>query len=134
MQLCHRPDEVVNPKLREFYTRLFECIQLSVISHGDWQLIEPIPAWDANWTWDNFVAFSWQEQGEQQLLVAVNYSPHQSQCHLRLPHLKLRDCSYQLNDLMRSTNYVLDGHSLLSPGLYLDIPGWGYHVFEIREI
>jgi len=32
---------------------------------------------------------------------------------------------------MGEAAYDRDGESLLSPGLYLDIPGWGFHLFEI---
>jgi len=134
VQLCRRPEEIGNPKLRKFYARLMECIRLPAIRHGEWQLIEPTPAWDANWTWDNFVVFSWQESEGQHLLVAVNYSPQQSQCLIPLPHLESHDCTYQLTDLMGSSKYIQDSDSLIAPGLYLDIPKWGYHVFEIHEV
>ena len=133
MQLCRCPEEIGNPMLRQFYTRLLECIRLPVIHHGDWQFIDPTPAWDANLTWDNFVAYSWQEPSGQRLLVAVNYSPNRCQCYLRFSHLELSDCSYQLKDHMGSTNYIQEGKNLLATGLYLDVPKWGYHVFEILE-
>jgi hypothetical protein len=134
VQICRRPEEVGNPLLREFYTRLLECIRLPVVQIGEWQLIEPKPAWEPNWTWDNCVAFSWQESAGQQLLVAVNYSPHQSQCYLPLPHLASSHWTYQFTDLMGSSKFIQDGNSLVSPGLYMDISKWGYHVFEIHKL
>jgi len=29
--------------------------------------------------------------------------------------------------------YERDGQDLLSRGLFLDLPAWGYHVFEVSE-
>ena len=34
---------------------------------------------------------------------------------------------------MGSVSYDRDGYQLLSPGLYLDTPAWGYHVFELTK-
>jgi hypothetical protein len=38
----------------------------------------------------------------------------------------------RLVDVMGSAIYDREGNDLLSHGLYLDLPGWGYHVFELR--
>ena len=32
---------------------------------------------------------------------------------------------------MGSARYDRDGNDLVSRGLYLDLPPWGYHVFEV---
>jgi len=40
----------------------------------------------------------------------------------------------RLQDLMSSAVYQRDGDELLSRGLYLDLPPWGYHVFELSLI
>ena len=47
------------------------------------------PAWDGNWTWDCFIALSWQAPGGERLLVAVNYAGNQGQCYVRLPFPEL---------------------------------------------
>ena len=31
-----------------------------VVRDGQWQLLECVPAWEGNWTWDCFLAFAWQ--------------------------------------------------------------------------
>jgi hypothetical protein len=36
-----------------------------------------------------------------------------------------------LKDFMSTACYERDGDDLLSRGLYLDVPAWGYHVFEV---
>ena len=34
---------------------------------------------------------------------------------------------------MSSAVYDRDGDDLLARGLYLDMPAWGYHVFEVSR-
>ena len=41
---------------------------------GEWRLLECVPAWDGNWTWDCFIAFAWQRGDGERRLVAVNYA------------------------------------------------------------
>jgi hypothetical protein len=35
---------------------------------------------------------------------------------------------------MGSASYRWEGDPLLFPGLYLDMPEWGYHVFEVVPV
>jgi hypothetical protein len=37
----------------------------------------------------------------------------------------------RLKDLMGPASYDRDGSELVSHGLYLDVPAWSYHVFEM---
>ena len=61
----------------------------------------------------------------------MNYAEHQGQCYVRLPFQDVRGQVIRLNDLMDSTSYHRECDPLLFPGLYLDMPEWGYHVFEV---
>jgi hypothetical protein len=61
----------------------------------------------------------------------VNYAQHQSQCYLRLLFPEWGKASLHLNDLLSPASYARDGDDLLQRGLYLDLPAWGYHVFEV---
>jgi hypothetical protein len=67
-------------------------------------------------------------------VVVVNYAPTDGQCHLRLPFPELARRRVALSDLTGSAAYDREGSSLISPGLYLDMPGWGYHVFALEEL
>jgi len=40
---------------------------------------------------------------------------------------------YQLKSLMGSESYERSRDSLVSPGLYLDLPEWGYGVFKLIQ-
>jgi hypothetical protein len=132
--LGRRPAEPVDSALREFYSRLTNCVHLPETRVGEWRLLEAEPAWDGNWTRDCFIAFSWQKPGSSPLLVVVNYAPNQSQSYVRLPFDQIRGQKVRMHDLMGSAMYQRDSKDLLSRGLYLDLPPWGYHVFKVETV
>jgi hypothetical protein len=129
--LCRAPGEEVNGPLKRFYERLLEVLRRRALRQGQWQPLECVPAWDGNASSDAFIASAWQDSGGERLLVAVNYAGHPSQCYVRLPFPDLGSSRWQLDDLLGEVHYERDGRDLASPGLYLDLPPWGYHVFEM---
>jgi hypothetical protein len=129
--LVRAPIEPVDAALGQFYDGLLAVLRRSAIRDGQWRLLECAPAWDGNWTWDCFLAWLSKGQDGQRLLVAVNYAGNQSQCYARLPLPDLNGRSVQLKDVMGAASYERDGSDLLARGLYLDVPPWGHHVFEM---
>jgi len=130
--LGRAPDEAVDKDLGRFYERLLEVLRRSVVRIGPWHLVESAPAWEGNGTSDGFVAFAWQGSNGERLVVAVNYAPNQSQCYLRLPFTDLAGRQWRLQDLMGTATYEREGNDLQARGLYLDLPSWRYHVFELK--
>jgi hypothetical protein len=130
VHLGRGPAEPTDSDLRGFYDRLLRCLRHPGFQ-GDWQLLECSPAWEGNWTWDCFISFAWRAQNQPPLIVVVNYAPNQSQCYLQLPFDQLKDKAVRLRDLMGSAVYERSGDEIRSRGLYLDLPAWGYHVFEL---
>ena len=129
--LVRAPKEPTDEGLHQFYERLLAVLRHPSVRDGQWQLLECLPAWEGNGTSDNFMAWSWQERDGQRRLIAVNFSGQQGQCYVRLPFADLAGHTVQLKDQMGSASYERDGDDLLSRGLYLDLPAWGYHVFEV---
>ena len=70
----------------------------------------------------------------QRLIVAVNYAGNQSQCYVRLPFPDLAGRAVRLRDLTGPATYDREGGDVVSRGLYLDLPAWGYHVFELTAL
>jgi hypothetical protein len=132
--LSRGPCEPVDPKVREFYRRLLVVLREPMVRNGRWQLLECVPAWDANGTADCFVAQAWHGTGSARLLVAVNYAPHQSQCRVRLPFVDLTGGQWHLQDQMSSALYDRDGNDLQSPGLFLDMSPWQTAVYSLTRI
>jgi hypothetical protein len=129
--LVRAPQEPVDARLEEFYERLLVVLRSAVVRDGEWQLLDCTPAWDGNWTWDCFIAWCWRAPDGQRRLIAVNYAANQSQCYVRLPFSDLTGRTVRLVDTMSSVRYERGGDEVASRGLYLDLPPWGYHVFEL---
>jgi hypothetical protein len=133
MHIGRGPAECPDPHVAAFYVRLLECLREPAPRNGDWQLLECRSAWDGNSTSDCFVVFAWTGQDGSRWLVAVNYSDHPSQCYVALPWADLHSSRWTLSDRMGSAVYDREGWDLRTRGLYLDMPAWFYHVFDVRR-
>jgi hypothetical protein len=131
--LVRAPMEAVDGALERFYGKLRTVLAQPALRDGQWRLLECTQAWDGNGTWDGFIAWSWEIPGGPRRLVAVNYAGTQGQCYVRLPFPDLDGGSVWLRDLMSPASYDRNGTELLARGLYLDMPPWGYHVFEVTR-
>ena len=120
-------------QLEQFYDRLLAVLRQPVVRHGQWQLLECVPAWEGNWTWDCFIAFAWNGPGGERLLVAVNYAPNHSQCYVRLPFADLGNNPWRLAEVLGDATYNREGNDLLARGLYLDVPPWQASVFSLTK-
>jgi hypothetical protein len=131
--LGRAPQEPVDAELKAFYERLLAVLRHPAVRQGQWQLLECMPAWEGNWSWDCFLAYAWQGPGGERLLVTVNYAPNQSQCNVRLPFNDLGGGTWQLKDLFGDAAYAWNGSDLQSRGLYLDEPPWRASVFAMTR-
>ena len=61
----------------------------------------------------------------------MNYAGYHGQCYVRLPFADLTGRRVRLTDALGPARYDRDGTELVAPGLYLDLPAWGYHAFEL---
>ncbi len=129
--LVRAPAEPADERLQEFYDGLLDVLRQPQVRDGRWRLLDCAPAWEGNWTWDCFLAFAWEKAAGDRLLVTVNYAPQTSQCYVRLPFPELAGRTVRLKDMMGAAEYERAGVDLLSGGLYLDLPPWGYHVFTL---
>jgi hypothetical protein len=73
----------------------------------------------------------WTGTTGERRVVAVNYAANQSQCYVRLPAFGGRGVTFR--DVTGPSAFERDGHDLDARGLYLDVPPWGYHVFEVTS-
>jgi alpha amylase-like protein len=129
--LVRAPVEPVDEALRRFYEALLTVLRDATVRDGEWRLLECAPAWDGNGTSDGFICFGWRGPDGRRVLVTVNYASNQGQCYVRLPFDELRGKSVRLRDRMSAAAYDRGGDDLLARGLYLDLPSFGHHVFEV---
>jgi len=131
VHLCRGPLEPPDPDLAGYYDRLLACLRRPEAREGQWQLLDSTPAWDGNWTSDSTICFAWHGPAQTSLIVTVNFAPHQSQCYLHIPFPEIQGKALRFRDLMGPAWYDRHGDEILSRGLYLDLPPWGYHIFEL---
>lgn len=134
MQLGRRPAEAPDARLAGFHERLLTCLQRCDVREGRWQLLECRPAWDGNPTAGQFLAFLWEHDRGERLLVCVNYGHTQGQCNVALPRPWLAGRTWQLRDVFDDTSYERNGDELLRRGLYVDLPPWGRHAFDLSAL
>jgi hypothetical protein len=132
--LVRAPVEPLDRALQQFYDSLLAVLRQATVRDGEWRLLECTPAWNGNWTSDCFIAWSWRGSDGQRRLIAVNYAGNQSQCYVHPPFPELSGGVIRLKDLAGPATYDRDGSELVSRGLYLDLPAWGYHVFEVMTL
>jgi len=128
VQLGRRGAEPFDFVVQAHYARLLSALSDPVFHQGAWLLLEPRPAGDSGAR--RFIAHHWS-LGDTRRLVVVNYSPNQAQCFVPLEWPALAGTSWQLRDLLSDASYERPGADLLAPGLYLDMPPFSYHLFDV---
>ena len=125
------PEETPNLLTETFYANLFTLLKRPLFHEGEWQLLKTFPAWNDNLTCQNFIAFAWCHQ-DAKILAIINYSSFQGQSLVRVPFIDLEGHALYLKELIHDETYQRDGTELNQRGLYVDLPGWGTHLFELR--
>jgi len=120
-----------NPNVitESFYAQLLSLLKRPLFHEGRWQLLDSLPAWDNNPTSYNFIAFSWEYQ-ESKVVAIVNYSSFGGQALIRFPFDEIVEQKVLLKEIFKEDTYQRDGTELTQRGLYVDLPGWGYHLFQ----
>jgi hypothetical protein len=133
IQLVRRPEESVSEQTKHFYQRLLSTINNPVFRRGDWILLSVRPAWHENYTWQNFLVFWWQEKDNGARMVVVNYAPHSGQCYVEVPVERVNGTALEFKDAMSDATFVRDRGGLVTRGMYFDLPGYGFHIFEVLK-
>lgn len=131
MQVSRRPDEPADAAVVAFYERVLSALRRPEVRGGTWRLHDCRAAWDGNATWRNFIVFSWTGDGGQHLLACVNYGAVPGQCYAAIDIEELRGRKCALADLVGDAVYARD--DLPRHGLYLDMPAWGCHLFQVQQ-
>ncbi len=124
--LGRRPFETVDSELQAFYHTLIKAASLEGLRNGNWQLCERT-GWPNNASYQNLVAWCWRSAQEQHLIV-INLSDSGAQGRVLLPWGELKGKSWQMTDLFTAQRYERSGDEMCAPGLYVDLPPWGFHI------
>lgn len=131
VHLKRTPCEEAEPEIEALYRKLLPVCHSNVATLGTWELLSCSSAWEGNPTSSNFVGYLLEHQGKS-LLTIVNYADHQGQCYLLLPPREWLRGEIVLQDHLSETRYSRGAHELAAKGLYLDMPAWGAHLFEVE--
>lgn len=131
IHLGRRAEESPDPLMRDFYGRLLPVLRKPELREGAWRLLEQTPAWAENPTWQNYIAYEWRGGDRQQMWVVVNFGATAGQCYVHFDDDSLRGVPFLLRDQMSRAWYQRDGSELADKGLYVDLPAWGYYVFDV---
>lgn len=131
VQLARRPAEEPVAGLDDFYRRLLGALRHPAFHKGQWQLLEAQPGWVGNPTSRNILAHRWHLE-DHAWVVAANLSQASAQCFvpLDLPHLA--GSEWILHDHLTGQVYMRSGDDMVDRGLYVDLPAYGAHLFELR--
>ncbi len=129
--LGRRPDEPVDEELLGFYVRLLEIANRPVFRYGEWILCERT-GWPDNASFQNVVAWSWRTC-EERYLIAVNLSAYPVQARITVPWTDVAGKNWRLTDMLANTSYERNGNEMLTPGLYVELGPWGYHLFRCEQ-
>jgi hypothetical protein len=133
MQLRRRALEPTDERLRAFYERLLAIVARPVAHEGHWAAWPCREAWPGNPTHDQLIVMT-LALGDARLLVAVNYGPRRAQGKVTIGLSELAGRAWVLDELMDDARYERAGDALVNDGLYLDLPAWGCHVFDLRPV
>ncbi|TQS43375.1 alpha-amylase family glycosyl hydrolase [Cryptosporangium phraense] len=125
--LSRRPDEPPSESLRGFYAGLLAAVD----RRGEWQLLA-CEGWPDNPSAEQLLAWSWTASDVRQLVV-VNYADAPAQGRVRPAWGDLAGTSWTLRERLSDTEYVRDGDTLTSDGLYVALPGWGFHWLTVSR-
>jgi hypothetical protein len=130
--LRRRPKELMDCSLKGFYIKLLEITAQKVFHLGTWQKCECC-GWPDNPEYRNLLAWLWRYESEY-FLVAINYCGSDSHGKVILNLEELEGYQCLLEDLLSGERYERDGTEMTSPGLYVGLKPWGFHLFRIRKL
>ena len=131
VQLGRRPTEPEDNSVLLHYKGLLRAISADVLHDGEWKLLNPHHVSDDNLSHRNIIAYQWLD-GNERRIVVINLSAGRSQCYLRLDLPVTEGLPWTLRDQLSDIRYIRDGDRLANPGLYLDMPAYGHHLFQAQ--
>ena len=130
--LGRAPQEPIDEALGAFYRGLLTALRHHVFKEGDWVLCDRT-GWPDNASFENLVCWAWVGDNERYVIV-VNLSGGRVQARVRIPWDDIHGQILKLEDALSGAVFDRSGDEMGGEGLYVDLPGWGYHFLECRRM
>ncbi|MDQ1040257.1 hypothetical protein QFZ75_006673 [Streptomyces sp. V3I8] len=130
--LDRRPEETPDEDLRAFHEGLLAAVHRSGMRTGQWRLLD-CEGWPDNDSHRDLLAWCWSG-GAGRFLTVVNLSGHPAQARIRLPWSDLGTGDLTVTGLLDGARHLRPGAELGGPGLFVDLPAWGTHVFALGPV
>ncbi|KKN48105.1 hypothetical protein LCGC14_0656370 [marine sediment metagenome] len=132
VQLGKRQIEEENLDLLKFYSHLLQIIPGKDLENGDWSLcsVNSVELEDRSFT--NIISYLWWSDNIYRLTV-VNFSSEIAKAHIVISQLNYGSSDWLFTDLITGKNYNYNGVNLDKFGLYVKLPAWGGHIFDIKK-
>ena len=128
VQMGRDPQESVSICIREFYNKLLNITKDKIFTYGNWQLLNALPSWEENSSYNNLLVWNWTYKEENRLIV-VNYSDQISQGRIKLD-LKGYGENLQLVDLLNDMIYIRSYEEIYHMGLFIELKSYHSHIFS----
>jgi 1,4-alpha-glucan branching enzyme len=126
--LDRRAGEPTDPQRQRFYRQLVK-LSANAKPEADWQL-GTTEGWPDNDSAENILAWS-ATTASGRFITAVNFSPMPSQGRIQWPWPEDNASSLHLVDSIENNEFKRSGSELLEQGLFVDLPPWKSHVFQV---
>jgi hypothetical protein len=122
------PDEEVDADLAEFYRSFLPLLSDPAFRTGTWRLCDR-SGWPGDDRYRDLVTWCWD--GSSRWLVVVNLGGNDVAGLVHTPWDDLRAQECALVDATNDLRFVRSGDDLVD-GLFVQLPGWGWHLFHVE--
>jgi hypothetical protein len=131
--LGRRPDGPRDEAVAKLYETVLTATDDEAFRRGQAIRIDPQSAWPGNLSHEAILARLWTGPHRQLRLAVANLAPDPAQGYVPLPLAEFGGRMVRLQDQLSDIVYERLGDDLLAAGLYLDLPGYGCHLFRITR-
>jgi hypothetical protein len=133
VQLGRRTREAPSKSLTDFHKRLMAVRSSGAFLNGRFRLLK-CRGWSDNQTHEQLVAWLRESDAGDRWVVIVNMARHASQARIPLPWHDLVGAAWRLADPVRLEHFDRSGEELGQPGIFVDLPPWGFHVLRLERL
>jgi alpha amylase-like protein len=133
IHLARRADEPADAVRRTFYERLLAALDRPALRRGSFAPLTALPSGPGDDA-QSFVAHRWDHR-DAPVVVVVNFGNLRARCRVPLDVAGVAGRTVELRDLLADASFARAGDELCDPqrGLYVELDGWGVHLFEVRR-